>query len=270
MPIMDRKYVALICAVLLLVTGCEEDNTTQPTRFTAEEPFVAEVGIGTRTRVRLIGVNGNVEINGDAGAAAISITAMKSVESDSYEDAEAHLADLEIGVATTESEIVVRTDQPDTTDGREYKVDYTIVLPKDFAVIVTNVNGEVLVGSIAGDVIVDVTNGRIHTTAIEGQARLRTANGDIDASVKLPTGGRTLLRTVNGDIALEIPRDTSATLTASVANGRVEVRDLELSNVVQTPTSIRSGAVQRGPNPHGDPGGSRIRRGRPRIGLSEW
>jgi hypothetical protein len=233
-----RPGAFLILAVLLLSTACEDDVTGSNPRFTAEAPFSFEVQRAARTELRLEGVNGTIEITGDPAATSVSVTGMRRVESDSQEDADAHLPDLTVDVDSTDTSVIVRTEQPSVSSGRGYIVDYTISLPVTFTVNAVNANGEISVNTLTSDVVIHNANGRIRATAIEGNATMGLANGEIIASVTIPDGGTIEANVANGEIILGIPQTTSAEFSAMVATGSITTTNLTLSNITQTPTSL--------------------------------
>jgi hypothetical protein len=239
MHVSARIGVIVSLCGLILSTSCSEDITADRTRFSVEEPFSIGVERKTRTTFSLEGVNGAVGVTGNPSASEITVSGVRRVESDSYEDAEAHLAELTVVIDSTDTEVLVRTVQPDDTGNRDYIVDYTITLPEDLVVEITNVNGEVTVQSLTGSVGVLCANGRIIGGVMEGDVDMRIGNGPIDTSVALPSGGRVELYASNGSIDLKIPQDTSAELTAKVANGGITVTDLTFSNKSETPKSFQ-------------------------------
>jgi len=226
-----------------LTAGCGGGGGgfTQPA---AEEPFAFDVAIGTQTTLRLQGVSGTVTVTGAPGASA-SITGVRRVEAASVEDANAHLPDLQVVVNNSATEVFVQTVQPQFSAGRNYIVNYTIVLPDQLNVSITTVNGVVTVRSLNGNCAITNINGSITVDAIVGNAILALTNGGIDASVTLPAAGQIDMRAVNGNIGLAIPQTTSAQFSATVGIGTITLTDLVLSNEVITTTS-HSGVLGAG------------------------
>ncbi len=67
-----------------------DDNTD----FEARETFSDEVPVVNHTQFNLTGIDGEVTVTGVSGATSVMIAAIKRVQSDSAEDAEAHLQEL--------------------------------------------------------------------------------------------------------------------------------------------------------------------------------
>lgn len=188
---------------------------------TASERFSFEKNAAGHTGLRLEGVNGSVTITGSAEADSVVITGEKRVGSDSTADAQAHLQELEVLVSDLGSEIFVETVQPRDSQGRNYIVDYTITVPREFDVRAHNINGAIDVRDVHGNVSVDLIN------------------GSIGARLSLPANGTIDMATVNGMVQLDIPEATSAQLTADVVNGIINLTNLDLHNSVSSRTSLR-------------------------------
>jgi len=242
--------IVLGIITLTITAGCDEadsDNGWAPrnTDHFAEEPLSYEIDLQNQTLFRLEGINGLVQISGSANATAITISGEKRVESDSVADAEAHLADLSVEIRSEETEVVVRTDQPEHSAGRNYIVNYTVILPHDLAIDAANANGTVSVQAIAANVTVVNVNGYATTRDIAGSLSMAVVNGQIDAAASPPAGGFITLNVVNGGILLGIPQDISAMFAAIVETGVITVSNLILTDIVQTATQL-SGRLGNG------------------------
>lgn len=233
--------VLMLLTHLVWMTSCGDNDNSQVTNrdFEARESFSFEVAVANRSRLRLQAINGEITITGLPGATSVIITGEKRVESESTEDAEAYLPELEVNVQGLTDEVFVETTQPQNTGDRNYLVDYTITLPKNLEVQVTHVNGIVTLDSIENDVTVNTVNGEVRLIGIVGSALVNVANGTIESDVTLPLAGTIDLNTGNGNINLAIPTNTSAEFSATVAIGSISVSNLVLQNEVRTSTSRR-------------------------------
>ncbi len=242
--------IAYVFLTAILLSSCSSDGDSgvsqvSNTNFEAVESFNFVVPVLNQTLFTLIGVNGEINISGDAGANSVTITGVKRVLSDSVEDAQANLQNLTISVLDLPNEIRVETVQPSISGGRSYIVNYTVTLPKFLKNNVTNLNGTVALDSIDNDVTVLNMNGTAALTNINGSASASILNGLIQGDVTLPLNGVIELTTLNGDIDLEIPVTTTAVLSASVTIGTITTQNLVLNNVVSTPTFL-SGTLGSG------------------------
>ncbi len=229
----------------IIFSSCSSDgdgggvSVVSNTNYEAVEPFNYVVPVANHTLFTLIGVNGEININGDAGATSVTITGIKRVLSESVEDAQVHLQELNINVQDLLNEIRVETVQPAISGGRSYIVNYTVTLPKFLKNNVTNLNGIVTLDSIDNDVTVINMNGSATLTNITGSASANLLNGQIQAAVTLPLNGIIEMKTLNGDIDLVIPVNTSAVLSARVTVGTITTQNLNLQIMESTPTFLK-------------------------------
>jgi len=259
-PILDGKdavkyisekyttFFVFFASIILSSCSSGDDggiSVVSNTNFEAVESFNFVVPVVNHTLFTLIGVNGEININGNAGTNSATITGIKRVLSESVADAQAHLQDLNVNVQDLLNEIRVETIQPANTGGRSYIVNYTVTLPKFLKNNVNNLNGIVMLDSIDNDVTVLNMNGTATLTNITGSASANILNGQIQGTVTLPLNGVIDMTTLNGDIDLEIPVNTSAILSASVTVGTITAQNLVLQNVVSTPTFL-SGILGNG------------------------
>ena len=235
-----RRYLILIALGLALTmsVACDEDNTTGPTTFYAEEPFSFGFAVEARSQFSLQAINGAVEIVGVPGSAEITVAGVRRVGSTSVADAEVYLDSLIVKADSSQTTAFVWTEQPDAGDGRDYVVDYRITLPDDFNVSALGANGNVDLMSLRGGVTVAFANATISGSAIEGDATMSIANGKIMASVTLLSGSRVDLGAANGDIRLRVPVATSAEVDASLVNGDISTINLTLTDEIRTATSL--------------------------------
>lgn len=236
-------HAALALSICLIFVACNDSSPTGPTvnfgptgpigpstvnpdgvsntNSVAAEPFSFDVGAQGRTRLRLEGVNGTVSVTGSSAVRSVSVTGERRVGSESMEDAQAALQQLEVKVLELANEVFVETVQPREGQGRNYVVDYNVTVPRNFEVSIMNINGNVTVREILASTYVDIINGQI------------------DGKVDLPQDGTIDLATVNGPIALDIPHNTSADFSASVSNGRIELSNLTLQGEDRTTSSVQ-------------------------------
>ena len=184
---MNRRIPVILAAVLTAaVFTAQCSSSSNPVDASGDAVATEQFSLQfptTGSRVlgfRLQGINGNVDVSGRARSSStvVTITGEKRVQSVSLEDAEEQLAELDIELGQTGTDATITTVQPSDTRGRIYTIDYTILLPLDLLVGVTNTNGDITVQTIFSDVTVVNTNGRIEFQNIEGSAAATTTNGD--------------------------------------------------------------------------------------------
>jgi len=226
--------VAATIAVLTLLASCGGGEVTYTINggdwpwfwpdkpgFVVEKSFSKTVPVAGQGRIRLDAANGEITILGQPGAASVTVSAKIRVGSNvSRADAEDGLDRVEARAEALPGEILVQTLQPGTLDGRQYLVDYTILVPDDLAVEVAQVNGHVTVEDLGNSLLVTVDNGSVYGT------------------VTLPPGGEITLWVGIGDLDLRIPTSTSAELSARVGLGAITWDNLDFTNLIQTSRSL--------------------------------
>jgi hypothetical protein len=207
--------IALATLLILLISfGCAdvvvdpEINPIDPgsinnTKFKARESFLYNVDIASQNTLKVVGINGEVNVESEQGTSQVTISGEKVVGSDTYQDAYSHLKDITVEINELTNELLVKTLQPQFSDGRSYQVNYTITVPSHLNIVVNNVNGKI--------------DGRV----------LMQSNGMVDLSLQ------------NGSIVLDIPQNTSADFSANLVIGSISLQNLTLYNRVVTSKSLQ-------------------------------
>ena len=214
--------------------------------FTVGKIFQAEFPIKNHLRVNIDAISGEVMVTGRDDTDSVSVTALKLVGSDSQLDAEMHIDDLGILVNESASEILIKTIQPKKLDGREYRVEYDIIVPSNFEVVTTQVNGSIMIINIENSVEVSNTNGDVQLSDIVGGVAADVVNGSIECTVILPINDTIDLFTDNGSLELSIPTSVSAELSAYAdQNGKIIVSNLVIKDSNSTKQSL-TGTIGNG------------------------
>ena len=232
---MLNKKVIFLIILFLSTVNCHLDPLgVNRTDFSATESFDYEILTKNKKRFRLNAINGSIDIEGSTDVTTVKIWGERIVRSESCEDAEEHLNNLKVSVVERQDEVFVETIQPESTHGRDYEVIYHVLLPKSWKVIVGNINGNVEVRTIEGDISIELINGTARLSDIVSNVVIGVTNGNIDSKSALPEHGTCRMSTVNGQISLTIPRETSANFNAYITNGDISISDLVLNNLYMT------------------------------------
>lgn len=202
--------------------------------FTEQKTFDAEIPVENQTRLNLEAISGEVVVTGHSDADTVVVTALLLVGSNSQEDAEIHLEELDIRVTDSADEILIQTVQPQDFDGRKYNVEYDIIVPSSLEVMATQDNGHIEIIDIQNSVDVSNTNGGVLLSDIAGGVMAVVGNGSIEATVFLPVDKTIDLSTNNGNLELNIPSSTSAEFSATVVNGEINATYLDFTDAVNT------------------------------------
>ncbi|MFQ5632239.1 MAG: DUF4097 family beta strand repeat-containing protein [bacterium] len=228
------------CAAVLFGAGCDDFNPFEVdgTKYRAEETFSFSVNPDNQERLAIRAINGSVEIIGVPGASTVEISGLRIVNAESIRDAEKYLGRLNVNIRMSGDEVAVETEQPSSTNGREFIVEYHVRVPASWDIVLNHTNGEVKVDSIAGAVDIDHTNGNIRLSEITGDVFVDLTNGQVNARVGAAASGVCKMSLVNGQILLSIPKTTDAAFSAAVTNGRVSVKDLALTNMTSRQNAV--------------------------------
>jgi hypothetical protein len=170
-------------------------------------------------RVSLENVNGTVRVT-TWDRAEVKLDAVKRAKND------ADLKAVEIVIDAKADRVRVETKHPRQSGrkGNSTSVDYTLTVPRSARLDkIANVNGDIDLEGVDGDVNASTVNGRLTAKRIGGQADLSSVNGGVTASFS-PAGNikAAKLNSVNGSIDLSLPDKTAAQLKASTINGGIK------------------------------------------------
>jgi hypothetical protein len=249
--------IMLLCAGILL--SCSSGDVGSPDfnfstggftisdpDFTAKKTFQENFPVENHIRVNVEAINGEVMVTGQSDADHVTVTAHLYVSSDTREDAELHLDDLDILVTDGTNEILIQTVQPEYINGRKYLVEYDIIVPDSFEVVTSQTNGTIAILDIQNSVEVSNKNGDVLLSGIVGGIIADVENGGIEGTVVLPFNETIDLSVKNGGLELSIPTSTSAEFSASVDGvGEIIVSDLDIIDPVRTSKSL-SGTLGNG------------------------
>ncbi len=227
---------AILLASTLSSTSCDPGSPVV-NQFMAEEPFSFTYDVVDQLRLDLEAITGNIRITGVVDATTVTVEGELRVWSNSPEDAEAGLDDLDVVVEEGAEGFLVRTDQPGT-GSRFYEVDYEIRLPDSFAVSVVNGNGEIIVEFVKESVSVASVVTIVDLQEVEGDVSAQIVNGSIGAEVTLQLDGVVDIAVANGNITLEIPTDTSAEVVLEVTCCGWSFSNLDVQNLQESSPGV--------------------------------
>ncbi|MDH3267535.1 MAG: hypothetical protein OEM46_01655 [Ignavibacteria bacterium] len=205
----------VVLFALLLTFGCAdvvinpEVNPIDPgfindTKFKARESFSYNVDLTSQNTLKVDGINGSVDVQSVSGTNQVTISGEKVVGADTYQDANSHLKNVTIEIDELTNELLVKTLQPQFSDGRSYQVNYTITVPSHLNIVVDNINGSIvleILQNTSAEFFASLVNGSISLQNLtlhnrvatskslqgrlgdgQGMITLRTTNGNIDVS----------------------------------------------------------------------------------------
>jgi len=235
---MIKKIAVLIIMMLyLIIMSCGLSEVMNPsdevnnTLYSASESFVYEFPKNNQNQVFIHAINGQIIITGSSNISVIKIWGERIVKSESEEDAALSLEKLEAKATNTENVIYIETKQPSDTNGREFLVNYNLIVPSATDAAIELVNGSIIIDSLSGDINLEAVNGNIQLQETSGNLEINLTNGKVDCKMRLPERGSCGITTINAEIQLLIPKNTSANFAAGVINGIVSVSNLTIQNM---------------------------------------
>lgn len=248
----SKLLVFAVTILFFAASGCDHDpiyGDNYGRRYTASEDFSFDLSATEYLSLKVVGLNGDIEIIGDPQLTGqCLLSGEKQVESDSRGDALRELDHLQVKIVREASQLVIQTDQPESSRGREYIVNYVVRIPVNWttevellngnisisdmtnAVRAAHSNGNITISNIEHDVAADLVNGNITLENVNGNVETALVNGNISAEVILTDEEICILHAVNGTISLRIPGGTSAELNAGTTNGTIRLANLLLEN----------------------------------------
>jgi len=241
---MWRQYAPYVLIIAALVAVSCKDDDDSDGRFTASEPFAFRTVEHSLIILELNAVNGTVEIVGDAESDSVIILAERIVRGNNQHNADEGLQNLQVDVGGSGGIYFVRTVQSNDIEGNDYEIQYDITLPQRARVEVSQINGNISISSFNYELMPDYTvraetmNGNISLTGIQGSAIAELKNGSLSYATQFANLDTIDLTIANGTINLQIPHEVSADFSAQVSIGTVTVNGLNLSDAIETPTSV--------------------------------
>jgi len=232
-----------VLTLVVLTASCSiyrlDDNTeASNTDYSAKENFEYTYKINQEQIVSLQAVSGTIEIEAADDLDSVKIWGERICESDSEDDALESLGNLRVEIERFSQKIEIETIQPHNSQGRNYKVNYKLLIPKSWQSVISQVNGSIDMDSCEEDVVISATNGEIRLRDIKASTTIALVNGNITADVEIPDNGGCQFSAVNGSILLKIPKATDAAFSAEVVNGVVSCSGLTMTNTTSSNKKI--------------------------------
>jgi len=226
----------------------DEGDNVSNLDYEAKESFTYQIPDIGFLALQVEAINGNIGVKAISQLDTILIRGERIVKSESLEDAQEQLQNLQVVIDQSTNLLIIRTEQPKQTNGRSFQVNYGIEIPAEWPqklvqvngnitselslgnVNITGTNGNIFVKDCISTVETVLANGNINILDVFGSVHASLTNGNIITKMSLSDGGVCNLENVNGIVQLAIPTTTSATFSASTVNGLVSISNLDLNN----------------------------------------
>ena len=251
-------------AVAALLQGCDikvDDGKVSlgVSRGRASDEWVRSYTLAKGGRFEIANENGQIDVRGTPGS-AVKVTAIRELTSNSDEDAQQRLKNLEMREDVSSDRVFIQA-QTGGMDhlgfGKGLGIHYQVEVPAGLTITLKTMNGGVRLDDVAGKISAATTNGNVSGAAVSGELQGSTVNGSVSMALD-DVSGDVRLTTVNGAIRLEVPPTANADLDAATVDGGVSVDDkLGLAEVSRDRGSFGPATSIRG----------RLNKGGPRVSL---
>ncbi len=222
----------LTLVFLLLFAAFDKPRLNHQETITRTLSFTS---LSDEQQLVLKNVSGNVQVKGYDGK-EVKITVEKTIEANNQDDLQRGIQEIQLEAHIEGNTMLVYMDAPFVTyewtkdntryqvkryHNYEYRMDFTVQVPRNLNLNVSTVNGElVAIEKVrSGKIKARNVNGSVRCTGVSGQTEAVTVNGDVDVQfAKAPTAD-SQFKTINGDITLLAPEDLSADVSFKTMNG---------------------------------------------------
>ena len=249
-PRVGKSSVTRVCLTWLvaaaLSAGCRPvDRRTLEASFT--DSWTRSYPFSAGGEFQIVGGEGSVDVEGGAGS-TVEVRANASSRRLPSRWPVSCPARSTIREDIAPDRIVIQTEGlRGIVIGVEVRVDYHVTVPEQTRVRVRASNGSITVTGVNGRVAMNSANGPITGTRLGGGVEARGVNQKVVIDLARFSDA-VEVRAVNGSASLTLPSDTDATLTATTANGRIDLGTLTVDPIgEQTPRRIRGRLGAGGP-----------------------
>ncbi len=235
-----RRSLALLALAVLSLSGCivEDDGGGDFVHQTVHERFA----LARNAHIRVGNVSGSILVVPWTNRAIDIVARKESDDSDAL-----HRTAIEIthdGTPATDVDVETHYHRDGFFwfGGSGANVDYTLHVPSDVSLRLSNVSGNIRVSDVTGDVDANAVSGDVNAKNLGGELHVRTVSGSVEASVtRMNQDSYVSIEAVSGSIDLAIPSRSSASVTADSISG-------DFDSDFNIPTEHRTVGVQANGN----------------------
>ena len=181
--------------------------------------------------------NGSIEVS-TWDRPTVEVQARVVAVAPSRAEAERRVAATRVTTGST-----VRAELPDADEGWT-SVEFTARVPRDAALELDAVNGQIAVRGVRGAVRASSVNGQVVLDDVGGAVEARTVNGRVEVVLSGVARGRVDVSTVNGSAEVAVPARYAADVDLRSTMGSVRVRGLDLPEPACEPAHACRGQVR--------------------------
>lgn len=250
------RAAALVALGALIATGAMADVRESRTIHDSFD-------LASRGRVAIDNIFGSIEITGTSGN-RVEMTVIETIEAEDDQALERARQEVELLIDNSDALLDLFVDGPfrDRDDRNRwssrqwesrYQVHYDFVLevPAGVTIELKTVNeGEIAVTGVRGDFEVSNVNGGVEMGGLAGSGTVRTVNGPIKLDFAASPTSASEFVTVNGNVDVSFPHDLSADLRLETSWGELwsdfQVTPLSMQPVVRKTKAGKTVIKQEG------------------------
>jgi DUF4097 and DUF4098 domain-containing protein YvlB len=179
----------------------------------------------TGVEVVVVNVNGRIVVDASDGA-NVEVKAELTARAGTEDAAKELLKQVEIRDDASTTRVRVETRNRRTFGHQSVNVVYTVRVPKAAKVNLEVANGTIVVSGVEGGTRAEASNGSIEGHLLSGAIKASTTNGSIKVDLKAVADEGTELETTNGSIDIRLSDSAKANVVARCVNGGISVDGL--------------------------------------------
>jgi hypothetical protein len=215
-----------LTACLLATWGCNAAIGGLTAR--ASDEWTRTYPLSDRGQVQIASGNGDIEVEGEDGS-MVEVRAERIARAPTEAAARELLPRIVIKEDVTPDRVLIETQRlAGITIGVAVQVNYHVRVPRWALVRARATNGAIAVEGVTGRVFATATNGSVDGRELSGGVDARATNGRIAIDLRAVGDDPIDVRTTNGNVQLTLPRNAKANVSASCANGAIDVSGVML------------------------------------------
>jgi putative adhesin len=220
-----------VLLLVLLVPGaaaaCQSPGGVRQDARAVDE-WTRKLALNADGELDITNTSGTIDVEGTSDA-VVDVRAERVARATTEQGARDLLTHITIRYLSVPDKATLETERiTGVLIGASFEVNYHVRAPAGATIRTRTANGSTTIAGTTGRVVANVANGGVAGKAIAGGIEARASNGSINIDVAYVGRDPIDLRATNGHIRLALPEAADANLSATSANGVVDVAGLTL------------------------------------------
>jgi len=209
----------------------------------ASDLWTRQLPLNADGELDVTNTSGSIDVEGtsDPGVQVVDVRAERVARATTEQGARDLLTHITIQFLSVPDRITLETERiSGVLIGASFEVNYHVRAPAGATIRTRTANGSTTITGTTGRVVATAANGGVAGKAIAGGIEARVSNGSINIDVAQVGRDPIDLRAANGQVRLALPEAANANLSATSANGVIDVTGLTLDKFGdQSPRRVR-------------------------------